>query len=117
VPYTRTEVRAAMTKAAAAGRDVKGLHADARDTEIALERWGFLPVDGSRVDDRVASWYVAQGLAARVDSESDVSPANKQTVPLVAGLSQHTDAALLAAEAALTAAQAALALARSVRSA
>jgi len=109
--YTRTEVRQALTKAKEAGKDCTALHADARDTEITLEKWGFLPIDADRVDARMRDWYVAQGLAVRTD-ESD-KPSRRpvrERVPV----SASTGAALEAAEAALTAAQAALRLARLV---
>lgn len=109
--YTRTEVRQALSKAKAAGKDCTALHSDARETEITLEKWGFLPVDTDRVDARTRDWYVSQGLAVKVD-ESVIPPsrAARERVPLA----DSTGAALEAAEAALTAAQAALRLARLV---
>ena len=118
--YTRTEVRQALSKAKAAGKDCTALHSDARETEITLEKWGFLPIDADRIDARMRDWYVSQGLAVRVDEPSD-SPRQKRPDPApVASVSPSvnlsaTDAAMTAAEAALTAAQAALSLARSMQ--
>ncbi len=118
--YTRTEVRQALSKAKAAGKDCTALHSDARDTEITLEKWGFLPIDSDRVDARMRDWYVSQGLAVRVDDsgkqsqESPPRPAPVVPVSPTVNVSA-TDAAMTAAEAALTAAQAALSLARSMQ--
>lgn len=117
--YTRTEVRQALSKAKAAGKDCTALHSDARDTEITLEKWKFLPIDADRVDARMRDWYVSQGLAVRVDEsgkqvkESKPEPAVIVPVSPTVNLSA-TEAAMTAAEAALTAAQAALRLARLV---
>ena len=108
--YTRTEVRKALTNAKAAGKDCTALHSDARDTEITLEKWGFLPIDSDRVDARMRDWYVSQGLAVRTDDSDKPSRRVVREVPV----SASTGAALEAAEAALTAAQAALRLARLV---
>ena len=118
--YTRTEVRQALSKAKAEGRDCTALHVDARDTEITLEKWGFLPIDADRVDARMRDWYVSQGLAVRVD-DSDKRQRKTQREPQPAAPVSSfvnlsaTDAAMTAAEAALTAAQAALSLARSMQ--
>ena len=112
--YSRTEVRTALKQAKAAGKDCQGLFVDARDTEITLEKWGFLPCDNERLDARVADWYVSQGLAVRSDG-SDMPNVNtpvKNDVEV--GVSQSTEAALVAAEAALSAAAAAFAFARQV---
>lgn len=117
--YTRTEVRQALSKAKAEGRDCTALHVDARDTEITLEKWGFLPIDADRVDARMRDWYVSQGLAVRVDdSDKPQRKTTRQPEPAApvspfVNLSP-TEAAMTAAEAALTAAQAALRLARLV---
>ena len=117
--YTRTEVRQALSKAKAEGRDCTALHVDARDTEITLEKWGFLPIDADRVDARMRDWYVSQGLAVRVeDSDRPQRKAPPELAPAApvspfVNLSR-TEAAMTAAEAALTAAQAALRLARLV---
>lgn len=118
--YTRTEVRQALSKAKAAGKDCTALHSDARDTEITLEKWGFLPIDGDRVDARMRDWYVSQGLAVRVDDSGkqlrDSTPHSAPVVPVSPTVNvSATDAAMTAAEAALTAAQAALSLARSMQ--
>lgn len=109
--YTRTEVRQALREAKSSGRDCTALHVDARDTEITLEKWGFLPIDKDRVDARVRDWYVSQGLVVRAD-ETDKTV---ETALLPRALhTSSTSAALEAAEAALTAAQAALRLAKMV---
>lgn len=118
--YTRTEVRQALSKAKAAGKDCTALHSDARDTEITLEKWGFLPIDSDRVDARMRDWYVSQGLAVRVDDSGKQSqespPRPVPVVPVSPTVNvSATDAAMTAAEAALTAAQAALSLARSMQ--
>ena len=118
--YTRTEVREALGKAKAAGKDCTALHSDARETEITLERWGFLPIDGDRIDARMRDWYVSQGLAVRVDDSGKPSRQKATDTAPVAPVSSFvnlsaTDAAMTAAEAALTAAQAALSLARSMQ--
>lgn len=118
--YTRTEVRQALSKAKAAGKDCTALHSDARDTEITLEKWGFLPIDSDRVDARMRDWYVSQGLAVRVDDSGkqsqDSTPQPAPVVPVSPTVNvSATDAAMTAAEAALTAAQAALSLARSMQ--
>ena len=118
--YTRTEVRQALSKAKAAGKDCTALHSDARDTEITLEKWGFLPIDSDRVDARMRDWYVSQGLAVRVDDSGkqsqDSTPPPAPGVPVSPTVNvSATDAAMTAAEAALTAAQAALSLARSMQ--
>lgn len=118
--YTRTEVRQALSKAKAAGKDCTALHSDARDTEITLEKWGFLPIDSDRVDARMRDWYVSQGLAVRVDDSGkqlrDSTPQSAPVVPVSPTVNvSATDAAMTAAEAALTAAQAALSLARSMQ--
>lgn len=118
--YTRTEVRQALSKAKAAGKDCTALHSDARDTEITLEKWGFLPIDSDRVDARMRDWYVSQGLAVRVEDSGkqlqDSTPPPAPVVPVSPTVNvSATDAAMTAAEAALTAAQAALSLARSMQ--
>lgn len=117
--YTRTEVRQALSKAKAEGRDCTALHVDARDTEITLEKWGFLPIDADRLDARMRDWYVSQGLAVRVDDsgkpqrKTQREPVPSAPVSPFVNVSA-TEAAMNAAEAALTAAQAALRLARLV---
>jgi hypothetical protein len=113
MPYARPHVKQALVAAREAGRPVEGMFADDRETVIALERWGFLPIDQDATDRRVQDWYVSQGLAVRGDA-----PDTPETVP--AGVSPDTpgraSAALEAAEAALAAASAALRLARSMAS-
>lgn len=118
--YTRTEVRQALSKAKAEGRDCTALHVDARDTEITLEKWGFLPIDADRLDARMRDWYVSQGLAVRVDDAGKPQRKTQREPVPAAPVSPFvnvsaTDAAMTAAEAALTAAQAALSLARSMQ--
>ena len=61
--YRHHDIRAALAAAKASGRDTKGMHADDRQTVLTLERWGHLPVNGDEVDERIAAWYIAQGLA------------------------------------------------------
>lgn len=117
--YTRTEVRQALAKAKAEGRDCTALHVDARDTELTLEKWGFLPIDADRVDARMRDWYVSQGLAVRVDDSGKPQRKPRREPEPVVPVSPFvnvsaTEAAMNAAEAALTAAQAALRLARLV---
>jgi hypothetical protein len=118
--YTRTEVRQALSKAKAEGRDCTALHVDARDTEITLEKWGFLPVDSDRLDARMRDWYVSQGLAVRVDDSGEPQRKTRREAVPDAPVSpfvnvSQTEAAMTAAQAALTAAQAALTLARSMQ--
>jgi hypothetical protein len=101
-----------------AGKPVDGLMAGDRETVIMLEKWGYLPVNQDAVDERIAAWYVKNGLAARVgdapdtpvDTPERVPEEPPERVPRVGA----DDAALAAAEAALQAAHAALRLARSL---
>ena len=129
MPYTRAEVRTALSRARAAGKDCTALHSDARDTEIVLEKWGFLGTDAEKIDKRVADWYVKNGLAARPET-SDAHPSDQAvTAPAKVSATRRqqmsdksdkshkgvsTQAAMSAAEAALVAAQAALTLARAL---
>lgn len=109
--YPRSEVREALGLARKAGQDCRGLHADAPDTAITLERWGFLPIDQAAVDQRVSDWYSSQGLATRTTGKSKAT----QNVAVVSDpVASPTESAMAAAEAALAAAQAALVLARSM---
>lgn len=109
--YPRSEVREALGLARKAGQDCRGLHADAPDTAITLEKWGFLPIDMAAVDARVKEWYSSQGLVSRDATESKPS----QNVAVVSqSVVSPTESAMAAAEAALVAAQAALTLARSM---
>lgn len=112
--YPRAQVRTALASAKEAGKATAGLSVDLRETELTLEKWGFLPLPGdTTINERVADWYRAQGLAAPVE---DGAPRVKQSKPQspVIMSAQGNDAALIAAEAALAAAQAALAYARSI---
>lgn len=107
MPYPKAQVRTALAEARKAGRVTDGMTPDLRDTELQLERWGFLPLQGDdATDKRVADWYRSQGLVMVEDARPDAPPRAGEP---------PSDAALLAAEAALAAAQAALALARSMR--
>ena len=114
MPYPRAQVRAALAKAREAGRVTSGMSPELRETELELERWGFLPLPGdSHVDKRVADWYKAQGLALPADGGEPRRRASKPEPSVIMSAPSH-DAALVAAEAALAAAQAALAYARSM---
>ena len=88
-----------------------------RETEITLERMGYLPIDQDAVDKRIQDWYVSQGLVLRADTPVDTpkdTPEPKSESPkLPTGAST---VALEAAEAALAAATAAMRLARSMAS-
>jgi hypothetical protein len=116
--YPRAHVRQALSMAREAGKPVEGLMAGDRETAIMLEKWGFLPINQDAVDERIAAWYVKNGLAARVgdapdtpvDTPERVPEEPPERVPRVGA----DDAALAAAEAALQAAHAALRLARSL---
>lgn len=114
--YPRTEVRQALAAARSAGKDCTAMHVDARDTEITLEKWGFLPVDADAVDARMRDWYISQGLAVRLEDTPRSKPTTVEKQPAPSKLmGSPTEAAMVAAEAALTAAQAALSLARSMQ--
>lgn len=114
--YPRAEVRQALARAKADGRDCTGLYVDARDTEITLEKWGFLPIDLQALEKRTQDWYVSQGLAVRVsDGRASSTSARKDVSDSPIVNVSPTEAAMTAAEAALTAAQAALSLARSLQ--
>lgn len=101
--YSRVHVSQALSAAREAGKDLDGLKVGDRETIIALERWGFLPIDQQATDAKVAEWYRANGLATLATDTPGDTP---DRVP--------TSAALAAAEAAIEAARMALALARSV---
>ena len=120
--YPRAHVRQALSMAREAGKPVDGLMAGDRETVIMLEKWGYLPVNQDAVDERIAAWYVKNGLAARVGDAPDTPVDTPDRVPEEPrsesrGGSRLADgAALEAAEAALVAATAALRLARSMAS-
>lgn len=111
--YPTAQVRTALTAAKAAGKNTAGMSPDLRETELALEKWGYLPLPGdTTIEDKVAEWYIAQGLATPAD---DKPRRRKASAPEPVIMSAPpNDAALLAAEAALAAAQAALAYARAM---
>ena len=102
--YEKRHVAQALSAAQQAGIDTAGMKNGDRDTELTLERMGFLPVDPEAADALVADWYVRNGLARREGSPSTftVNP------------SEATGAAVAAAEAALEAAAAALRLVRAL---
>ena len=118
--YPTAQVRTALSAAKEAGKNTAGMSPDLRETELALEKWGYLPLPGdTTIEDKVAEWYVAQGLATPADDRPRRRKAAKSE-PEVQGAvimsAPPNDAALLAAEAALAAAQAALAYARAMTS-
>ena len=116
--YSRVHVKQALDAAREDGRPVDFMKVGDRETELTLERMGYLPVDQAAIDQKVQDWYVSQGLALRVDTPMDTprdTPDDTpervpQVVPVRSG--SANGAALEAAEAALQAAQAALRLAR-----
>ena len=118
MPYQRTHVRQALSAAREAGKPVDGMFADDRDTVLALERWGYLPVNQDEVDKRIADWYVSQGLALKngdtpTDTPELTSDMRTDTPGDTPGdTPERSQVALEAAEAALAAASAALRLAR-----
>ena len=88
-----------------------------RETEIVLERMGYLPIDQDAVDRRVQDWYVAQGLVVRESSPTDTPAPVVDTQPdaprdTPGDTPDRSRVALEAAEAALAAASAAIRLAR-----
>jgi hypothetical protein len=116
--YTRAHVREALHQARRDGKPVEGLMAGDREATITLEKWGYLPIDQDAVDQRIADWYVAQGLAFRDGDTPENTPEDTpdrgqipEAVPLVIPASS---VAIEAAEAALAAATAALRLAKSM---
>ena len=111
--YSTAQVRTALSAAKEAGKNTSGMSPDLRETELALEKWGFLPLPGdTSIEEKVAEWYIAQGLASPAD---DKPRRRKGAAPEPVIMSAAGDrAALLAAEAALAAAQAALAYARAM---
>lgn len=113
--YPTAQVRTALSAAKEAGKNTAGMSPDLRETELALEKWGYLPLPGdTSIEDKVAEWYIAQGLATPADDRPRRKSAKVE--PAVIMSAPPNDAALVAAEAALAAAQAALAYARSMTS-
>ena len=115
--YSRAHVKEALQAARRDGKPLEALMVGDRETEITLERMGYLPIDQDAVDKRIQDWYVSQGLVLRADTPVDTpkdTPEPKSESPkLPAGAST---VALEAAEAALAAATAAMRLARSMAS-
>lgn len=101
--YARNQVQQALSAAREAGRDVTGLAPERRETAVLLEQWGLLPLDQSAYDEKVADWYVANGLATRRADTPDDTPGDTPV---------QLAAAIAAAESALATAQAMLTLAR-----
>ena len=116
--YSRVHVKQALDAAREDGRPVDFMKVGDRETEISLERMGYLPVDQAAIDQKVQDWYVAQGLAVRIDTPVDTPADTPEPVPEVVAVRSGgaDEAALDAAEAALAAASAALRLARSMAS-
>lgn len=115
--YPRPHIKQALAAAREAGKPVEGFAGD-REMIISLERWGFLPINQDDVDERIAAWYVKNGLARRAGDTRDDTPGDTPEVGedrSTLGLSQSS-AAIEAAEAALVAASAALRLAKSMAS-
>lgn len=112
--YSRVHVKQALNAAREDGRPVDFLRVGDRETELTLERMGYLPVDQAAIDQKVQDWYVAQGLALRGDTPIDTPADTPEPVP--EGVPERSGgadgAALDAAEAALQAASAAIRLAR-----
>jgi hypothetical protein len=111
--YSRAHVKEALLAARRDGKSTEALLVGDRETEITLERMGYLPVDQDAVDKRIQDWYVSQGLVMRADTPSDTPEPRPQSTQLPPGAST---VALEAAEAALAAATAAMRLARSMAS-
>lgn len=107
--YSRTDVREALLTARRDGKPLEALRVGDRETEIQLEKMGYLPVDRDAVDKRIQNWYIAQGLVMREDAPVD-TPGDTPGV----SVGSTSTVALEAAEAALVAASAALRLARSM---
>lgn len=111
--YPRPHIKQALAAAREAGKPVEGFAGD-REMVIALERWGFLPINQDAVDDRIAAWYVKNGLARRAGDTRDDTPDDTPEVLRVPA--SASSEALEAAEAALAAASAALRLVKSMAS-
>lgn len=117
--YSRTHVREALLTARRDNKPVEALKVGDRETEIQLERMGYLPIDQDAVDKRIQDWYVSQGLVLRSDAPADAPINAPDDTPGDApemSSSSTSSAALEAAEAALVAASAALRLARAMAS-
>jgi hypothetical protein len=115
--YSRAHVKEALNAARRDGKPIEALLVGDRETEITLERMGYLPVDQDAVDKRIRDWYVSQGLVVRADTPDDtpgdMPGARPESSQLPTGAST---VALEAAEAAHAAAIAAMRLARSMAS-
>lgn len=118
MPYARTDVRTALHAAREAGKPVDGLMVGDRETALALERWGYLPVNQEATDKRIQDWYVSQGLAMREgDTPERVRDTPHDTPGDTRGDTRGSVATLdvlAAAESALETARVALSLARSM---
>ena len=120
--YSRTHVKEALLQARRDGKPIEGLRPDDRETVIALERWNYLPIDQDAVDQRIADWYAANGLAVRPagdtpsDTPSDTPQDTPEDTPKPSRRRAANSEALEAAEAALLAATAALRLAKAMAS-
>ena len=113
--YSRTQVREALLAARRDGKPLEALKVGDRETEIQLERLGYLPLDQDAVDKRIQDWYTANGLAMRADTPVDTTDDTPGDTPEVTS-SSTSSAAIEAAEAALVAASAALRLAKAMAS-
>lgn len=112
--YSRPHIRQALAAAREAGKPVDGFAED-REMVIALERWGFLPINQDDVDERIRAWYVKNGLARPADdTPADTPEAGPAAVSVATGA--PSSVAIEAAEAALVAATAALRLAKAMAS-
>ncbi len=116
--YSRAHVKEALQAARRDGKPLEALMVGDRETEITLERMGYLPIDQDAVDKRIQDWYVSQGLVMRVDTPADTPENTPEQSPTADTVSTPpaSSVAIEAAEAALAAATAALRLARSMAS-
>ena len=117
--YSRTHVKEALLAARRDGKPTSGLRPDDRETVIQLERWNYLPIDQDAVDQRIADWYAANGLALKGDTPSDTREGTPEDTrgdaPKPVRPAANSEA-IDAAEAALLAATAALRLAKAMAS-
>ncbi|MEN6403064.1 MAG: hypothetical protein ABFD94_14055 [Armatimonadia bacterium] len=120
--YSRAHVKEALNAARRDGKSIEALMVGDRETEITLERMGYLPVDQDAVDKRIQDWYVSQGLVMREATSPDTPGDTPEDAPGggpdvdVVGITDirgmSSGAAIEAVEAALAAASAALRLAK-----